>query len=63
MTEKESLMDEAREPVGDSPHVHQAPERRRWTYVTKHFRSTLVVPPIPIPGPDSAPESCARRST
>ena len=37
MTEKESLMDEAREPVVDSPHVHQAPERRRWTEVMKHF--------------------------
>jgi hypothetical protein len=63
MTEKESFADKVRDHATDdySPHAHQAPERRRWTEVMKHFWPGLVVPPILIPRPDSAPESCARR--
>jgi hypothetical protein len=63
LTEKESFADEVRDHAtdDDSPHAHQAPGRRRWTDVMKHFWLALVVPPILIPRPDSAPESCARR--
>jgi hypothetical protein len=45
---------------GDSPRARQAPERR-WTDAMKPSWPALVVPSIPIPRPDSAPESCARR--
>jgi hypothetical protein len=61
MTEKESFADKVRDhATDDSPHAHQTPERR-WTDVMKHFWPALVVPPVLIPRPDSAPESCARR--
>jgi hypothetical protein len=63
MTETESFADKVRDHAtdDDSLHAHQAPKRRRWTDVMKHFWSPLVVPPILITRPDSAPESCARR--
>jgi hypothetical protein len=63
MAEKGSFADKVRDHATDDnwPHAHQAPERRRWTDVMKHFRPALVVPPIPISRPNTAPESCARR--
>jgi hypothetical protein len=62
MTGKKSFADEVRNhATDDSPHAHQAPERRCWTDVMKPFWSALVVPPILIPRPDSVPELCARR--
>ena len=64
MTEKESFADKVRDHAtdDDSPHAHQAPERRRWTDVMKHFWPALVVPPpVLIPRPDSVPEASARR--
>jgi hypothetical protein len=63
MTEKESFADKVRDHATDdnSPHADQASARRRWIDVMKHFWPALVVLPILIPRPDSAPESCARR--
>jgi hypothetical protein len=62
MTEREIFADKIRgHATGDSPQAHRAPNRRRWTEVMKHFWPALVVPPTPIPKPDSAPKSCARR--
>jgi hypothetical protein len=62
MTDKRSFADKDRgQATGDSAHAHRVPERRRWTVVMKHFWPALVVPQMPIPRPDSAPESCARR--
>jgi hypothetical protein len=38
MTDKKSFADKVRDhATDDSPHAHQAPDRRRWTYVMKHF--------------------------
>lgn len=64
MTDEKNSADGVRDHAtdeDDSPHAHQAPDRRRWTDVMKHFWPALVVPPILIPRPDSAPESCVRR--
>jgi hypothetical protein len=62
MTDKTSLTDLTRDyATGDSPQAHRAPERRRWTDVMMHSLPALVVPQMPIPSPDSAPESYARR--
>jgi hypothetical protein len=63
MTDKKSFADRARGQAtdDDSTHTHQAPKHRRWTDVIKHLWPALVVPPIPIPRPNSAPESCAKR--
>ena len=47
--------------TGDSPHAHRVPERRRWTDVMKHSLPAWVVTQMPIPRPDSASESYARR--
>jgi hypothetical protein len=44
-----------------SRHVHSTPESRHWTEVMKRFWPALVVPPILIPRPNTAPEPCARR--
>ena len=44
----------------DSPHTHRAPNRR-WTDVMLHCLPALIAPHMPIPRPDSARESYARR--
>jgi hypothetical protein len=49
--------------TGDSRHVHSTPERRHWTGVMKHCLPELVEPQMPIPRPDSARKSYARRRT
>jgi hypothetical protein len=61
MTENESFADRVRDHAtdDDSSRAHQAPERRRSTDVLMHRWPALVVAPILIPKPDSAPESCA----
>jgi hypothetical protein len=63
MTENESFADRIRDHAtdDDSSRAHQAPERRRSTDVLMHRWPALVVAPILIPKPDSAPESCADR--
>ncbi len=62
MTDTKSFADKIRDQAtGDSPQARRAPERRRWTDVMMHSLPTLVVPQMPIPRPDSAPESYARR--
>ena len=42
MTEKKTRADGVRDHTDDSPHAHQAPDRRRWTDVMKHFWPALV---------------------
>lgn len=62
MTDMKSFADKIRDQAtGDSPQARRAPERRRWTDVMMHSLPALVVPQMPIPRPDSAPESYARR--
>ena len=62
MTDKTSLTDLTRDyATGDSPQARRAPNRRRWTDVMMRSLPALVVPQMPIPSPDSAPESYARR--
>jgi hypothetical protein len=61
MTDKTSLTDLTRDyATGDSPQARRAPNRRRWTDMM-HSLPALVVPQKPIPRPESAPESYARR--
>jgi hypothetical protein len=63
MTDKKGFADRTRDHAtdGDSPHANQAPERRRWTDVMKHFWPALVVPPVLILRSDSVLQPCARR--
>jgi hypothetical protein len=61
MIDKITFVTEADDHSDDSRHVHWTPESHRWTDVMKHFWPALVVPATPIPRPDPAPESCARR--
>jgi len=62
MTDKKSFADKVRgQATGDSPQARRAPNRRRWTDVMMRSLPALVVPQMPIPRPDSAPESYARR--
>jgi hypothetical protein len=62
MTDKTGLTDLTRDyATGDSPQARRAPNRRRWTDVMMRSLPALVVPQMPIPRPDSAPESYARR--
>jgi hypothetical protein len=62
MTDKTGLTDLTRDyATGDSPHAHRVPERRRWTDVMMRSLPALIVPQMPIPRPDSARESYARR--
>jgi hypothetical protein len=62
MTDKTGLTDLTREyATHDSPQAHRVPERRRWTGVMMRSLPALVVPQMPIPRPDSARESYARR--
>ena len=62
MTEMKSFADKIRDQAtGDSPQARRAPNRRRWTDVIMHSLPALVVVQMPIPRPDSAPESYARR--
>ncbi len=43
MTDKKNFADRARDHADDdSPQAHQAPDRRRWTDVMKHFWPALV---------------------
>ena len=62
MTEREIFADKIHGHAtnDDSPHTNRAP-KRRWTDVRKHCLPALVVTQKPIPRPDSAPESYARR--
>ena len=61
MIDKNTFVDGVGDNADDSRHVHSTPERRHWTGVMKHSLPELVVPKMPIPRPDSAPESYARR--
>jgi len=62
MTDKTGLKHLSRDyATGHWPQAHQAPERRRWTNVMVRSLPALVVPEMPIPRPDSARESYARR--
>ena len=62
MTDTKSFADKVRsQATGDSPQVHRVPERRRWTDMIMHSLPALVVPQKPIPWPEPAPESYARR--
>jgi hypothetical protein len=62
MTDKNSFADKVRDQAtGDSAQARRAPERLRWTDVMMRSLPALVVPQMPIPRPDSAPESYARR--
>jgi hypothetical protein len=62
MTDKRSFADKVRgQATGDSANAHRVPERRRWTVVMMRSLPALVVPKMPIPRADSAPESYARR--
>ena len=61
MIDKNTFVDGVGDHADDSRHVHSTPERRHRTDVMKHFWPALVVPPTPIPRPDPAPKSCARR--
>jgi hypothetical protein len=62
MTDKTGLTDLTRDyATGDWPHAHRVPERLRWTDVMMRSLPALVVPQMPIPRPDSAPEPYARR--
>jgi hypothetical protein len=61
MTDKMSFADKVRgQATSDSPQARCAPNRR-WTDVLMHSLPALGVPQMPIPRPDSAPESYARR--
>jgi len=62
MTERAIFADKIRGHAtdDDSPHTHRAPNRR-WTDVMKHCLPALIAPQMPIPRPESAPESYARR--
>ena len=62
MTDTKSFADKVRgQATGDSPQVHRVPERRRWTDTMMHSLPALVVLQKPIPRPESARESYARR--
>jgi hypothetical protein len=61
MIDKNTIVEGVGDHADDSRHVHSTPERCHWTGVMKHSLPALVVPPVLIPRPDSAPESCARR--
>jgi hypothetical protein len=62
MTDKTILTDLTRDyATGDSPQAHRVPERRRWTDVMMRSLPAFVVAQMPMPRPDSAPESYARR--
>ena len=62
MTDKTGLTDLTRDyATGDSPQARRARNRRRWTDVMMRSLPALVVPQMPIPRPDSAPEPYARR--
>jgi hypothetical protein len=62
MTDKTSLTDLTRDyATDDTPQARRAPNRRRWTDVMMRSMPALVVLQMPIPRPDSARESYARR--
>jgi hypothetical protein len=57
MTDKTGLTDLTRDyATSDGPHAHRVPERLRWSDVMMHYLPALVVPQMPTPSPDSAPE-------
>ena len=62
MTDMKSFADKVRDhATDDSAQTRPAPERRRWTDVMMRSLPALVVTQKPIPRPDSAQESYARR--
>ena len=62
MIDKTSLTDLTRDyATGDSAQARRAPNRRRWTDVMMRSLPALVVLQMPIPRPDSARASYARR--
>jgi len=61
MIDKNTFVDGVGDHADDSRYVHSTPERHHWTGVMKHSLPALVVPQLPIPRPDSARESYARR--
>jgi hypothetical protein len=63
MIDKNTFVDGVGDNADDSRHVHSTPESRRWTDVMMRSLPTLVVPQMPIPTPDSARKSYARRRT
>jgi hypothetical protein len=63
MIDKNTFVDGVGDDADDSRHVHSTPESRHWAGVMKHSLPELVVPKMPIPRPDSARKSYARRRT
>jgi hypothetical protein len=61
MIDKNTFVDGVGDNADDSRHVHSTPESRHWTGVMMHSLPAWVVSQIPIPRPDSDPESYARR--
>jgi hypothetical protein len=62
MTDKKSVADRVRgQATGDSAQTRRPHNHRRRTDVMMRSLPALVVPQIPIPRPDSAPEPYARR--
>jgi hypothetical protein len=61
MIDKNTFVDGVGDNADDSRHVHSTPESRRWTDVMMRSLPAFVVAQMPMPSPDSAPESYTRR--